>query len=273
VFRRTELMRTPHDNPPEWMFVLTAYIDESGYGAKDIIVLGGFVGNDEQWDLCTGEWKRALGKRRALHMKTLRWKNVDRLKPQLQKLGAVPHNCGLIPIWMRLRVSDYADLMEQTTVARKIHHGYFLGAQFLALIALGYAQASNERIKIVFEYNEHFAPILPAAINLYGHAFSFFMKDMTRCMAGVEMVAKNSSSLTQPADYLAYARLQELRDPGSVRARLCSPILEPQLGVHVDVTRQTVRNLMSSPTQRKIRELGRELEPYVQAALRLKREK
>src|ERR1700722_4543874 len=110
-------MRTPHDNPPDWMLVLTAYIDESGYGAKDIIVLGGFVGNDQQWDKCSKEWAFALGKRRALHMKTLRWKNTERIKPLLEKLGPVPHDCGLIPIWARLRVSDYADLMETTTVS------------------------------------------------------------------------------------------------------------------------------------------------------------
>jgi hypothetical protein len=246
------------------MCVLTAYIDESGYGAKDIIVLGGFLGNDDEWAMCGQEWKIALGKRKALHMKELRWKKKnDRTKMLLERLGPVPHRCGLVPAWARLRVSDYADLVDDTTVSRKMQHGYLLGAQFLCLILLRYVEMLDERIKIVFEYNEHFAPVLPTILKLYGEMYPFVTSDGERCLAGIEFATKDSASLTQPADYLAYARLQQLRDPKSIRARLCAPILDPQPGIHVDVERGVIRKLISSPSQQSIRDLGRQIEPHL----------
>jgi len=153
------------------MVMLTAYIDESGYGAKDVIVLAGFVGNDQQWALCSEKWKSGLGKRRALHMKSLRWKNQKRIKPLLEKLGKIPHECGLNPVWVRLKVSDYADLVEDTFVSKKLQHGYLMGAQLLGLILIGFAALRSERIKIVFEYNEHFAPIVPTLLKFYGTVF------------------------------------------------------------------------------------------------------
>jgi hypothetical protein len=244
--------------------VLTAYIDESGHGAKDIIVVGGFFGNDQEWDFCGKEWKAGLGKRKALHMKELRWsKKSDRTKMLLEKLGPIPHRCGLIPAWARLRVDDYADLVEDTAVSRKIHHGYLLGAQFLGLILLTYVRMVNERIKIVFEHNEHFAPLLPTMLRLYGEMFRFVTSDGLPCLTGVELATKDSTCLTQPADYLAYARLQQLRDPKSLRTQWCAPIIEPQPGIHVDVERDAIRKLMSSPTQKEIQALGRQLEPQI----------
>jgi hypothetical protein len=253
--------------------MLTAYIDESGYGDKDIIVVGGFFGNDQEWNRCSDEWKVGLGRRQALHMKELRWKKKnDRTKALLERLGPIPHNCGLVPTWVRLRVSDYADLMEETTVSRKLHHGYLIGAQFLGLVLLQYVQMLNERIKIVFEYNEHFSPLLPTMLKLYGEVFPFFTKEGVRCMVAVQMVTKDSTCLTQPADYLTYARLQQLRDPESLRARFCSPILKPQPGIYAEVKRDDIRRLMSSPAQKDIRELGRKLEPYIKL-LRQKRER
>lgn len=197
-------------------------------------------------------------------MKELRWnKKNKRTKLLLEKLGPIPHNSGLVPIWARLKVSDYADLVGENTVSRKLHHGYFIAAQCLGLMLLTYVQQLNERIKIVFEYNEHFAPLLPLVIRLYGEVFPFFTKDGVRCMSGVEMVPKDSTCLTQPADYLAYARLQQLRDPQSLRTRWCSPILEPQPGVRVDMGREAIRKMMSSQAQKDIQALGQQIEPHI----------
>ena len=98
MIRHTELMRTPHDTPPDWMAVITAYIDESGYGSKEIIVLGGFVGNDDQWTLCATAWKVGLQRKKALHMKEQWWKKPNRIKPLLERLGKIPHSCGLLPV-------------------------------------------------------------------------------------------------------------------------------------------------------------------------------
>jgi len=44
--------------------------------------------------------------------------------------------------------------------------------------------------------------------------------------ASVEFVHKDDTVLTEPADFLAYALMQQVRDPHSARAKLCSPILQ-----------------------------------------------
>lgn len=243
--------------------MLTAYIDESGFGDKDIIVLGGFFGTDHQWAKCGQRWTAALGKRKSLHMKRLRWKNSARIKPLLEKLGPIPHECGLTPVWTRLRTSDYADLVEDTSVSRKLSHGYFIGAQFLGLVLIGFTRLLGERMKIVFEYNEQFAKITPYIIEMYDKVFDLKYGTVP-CLAGVEVVPKESTCLTQPADYLTYARLQQLRDPHSLRSRLCAPILSPQPGVYVEVKRATIRRLMLSDSQKELRAIGRQLEPYIQ---------
>ncbi|HXE90156.1 MAG TPA: DUF3800 domain-containing protein [Terriglobales bacterium] len=251
------------------MLLLTAYIDESGYGDQGIIVMGGFFGRDADWGLCGREWRSALGQRKGLHMSKLRWKNTKRIQALLKRLGPIPHECGLIPVWARLRVSDYSDLVEQTTLSRKLQHGYFVAAEFLGLILMNYVRLLDERIKIVFEYNEHFDRIIPVILKAYSMAFPAFVNHGVPCLAGVEFVPKDSTCLTQPADYLTYARLQEMRDPNSLRTRLCSPILERQPGVHVDVSRNAIRQLMSSKSQQELRELAREMEPHIQMLRKL----
>jgi hypothetical protein len=249
------------------MRVLTAYLDESGYGAKDIIVVGGFFGNDREWHLCDEQWKAALGKRKSLHMKDLRWgKKNERTKLLLEKLGPIPRRCGLVPVWVRFKVSDYSDLVDNTTASRKLQHGYFLGAQFIALMLLWYMRELNERVKVVFEANEHFASIVPLILKLYGEVFSFSLEDGMPCLTGVEFISKDSSCLTQPADYLTYARLQELRDLTSLRARLCAPILSGSPGLRADIGRNAVRQLMSSKSMQDLQSLGRQLEPHIRRA-------
>lgn len=244
--------------------MLTAYIDESGYGDKDVIVLGGFIGTDDQWDQCRQEWTAALGKRQSLHMKALRWGNTSRIKTLLDRLGSIPHHCGLMPVWASIRVFDYSDLMDDSTFGRLLQHGYFICAQYLGLKMLEYAQMQNETIMIYFEHNDHFAPLLPPVIVFYGKLFQFITTDGRPCVAGAEMIKKKDSVLTQPADYLCYARLQEMRDPHSMRSHLCSPILTSQPGLQADVTRQQIRSLMSSPTRQEINNLSRQIEPYLQ---------
>jgi len=211
---------------------------------------------------CREKWSLALGKLKALHMKTLRWKNTKRVKSLLDVLGPIPHDCGLIPVWTRLRVSDYSDLIDDTSVSRKLGHGYYVSAQFLGLMLLQFARVAKQRVKIVFERNEQFAPILPSILKLYGQLFNFVSGGLP-LLSGVEIVDKSSTCLTQPADYLTYARLQELRNPRSIKAKLCAPILSPQPGIRVEVGRQSIRQLMSSDTTKDLWAMGRRLEPFI----------
>jgi hypothetical protein len=63
VIGARDFFATPHDCPPERVFVLTAYLDESGHEGQGMMVLAGFLGDDGQWRECEKKWKRALGKK------------------------------------------------------------------------------------------------------------------------------------------------------------------------------------------------------------------
>src|SRR2546426_907405 len=53
--------------------MLTVYLDESGHEGK-VVIVAGFLGNDNQWEQCAKKWQAGLGpQRRLLHMKDLRW--------------------------------------------------------------------------------------------------------------------------------------------------------------------------------------------------------
>lgn len=57
------------------MTLLTGYFDESGIHDGDHrCVVGGFVGNDAQWQALVADWIPAIHPRLNLHMTKLRWK-------------------------------------------------------------------------------------------------------------------------------------------------------------------------------------------------------
>lgn len=257
-------MRTPHDRQPEWMFVLTAYVDESGFGAKDVIVVGGFLGNDKQWDSFAKDWKIGLGKRKALHMKDLYWKH-KRTRLLLQRLGPIPSEHDLVPVWVKIRVCDYADLVDDTIFSRKLNHGYMLGAQTLAIVLLMYVWELDERIKLVFEHNDQFAEFVPLFLDVMSKLTGFKTSDGLPCLSGVEFVPKDGSSLTQPADYLTYATLQSIRNPDSVRAQWSSPILRNVPSIVPQLSRDEIRTLLSRPSHKELQKIGRELEPLLRS--------
>ena len=49
--------------------------------------------------------------------------------------------------------------------------------------------------------------------------------DGRRKLVSVEYIEKGQSLLTEPADYLAFAQLQQYRDAKSKKSELCAPIL------------------------------------------------
>jgi hypothetical protein len=223
-----EIFETPHDRPPEWVFMLTAYLDESGHEGRDVMVLAGFLGDKPQWQKCEQDWKVALGKRKQLHMRELRWSRPDRVKKLLDALGPVPHAAGLQAVFTTAAMSNYEDLIYGTLMER------LLRAYILAVIGMIYLIGKNippsETFKLVLEANERYEVNVQS---LFRASKGMLTPDGKRKLVSIEYVDKGTTCLTEPADYLAYAMLQRHRSPGSLRDTLCAPILKntrPGLG-------------------------------------------
>jgi len=91
--------------------MLYGYFDESGHESPEWVSVAGFVGNKGHWEKFVPQWKAALGQRPTLHINALRWKQ-DRTRRLLERLGPIPHKCGLIGARGVVRVADFIDLTE-----------------------------------------------------------------------------------------------------------------------------------------------------------------
>lgn len=210
--------------------------------------MAGFLGTVDQWDTCESGWKTALGQRQHLHMNELRWSKPDRVKRLLDVLGPIPHSAGLQAVLSTVNAADFEDLIDGTQM-QKLMKGYFvtlLGA--IHLIAHGIP--AEETFKLVLE-----------AQSEYSHgAHQTFLgtKDMLtpsgkRKLVSVQFIDKDQTCLTEPADFLAYAILQQSRDPHSERTRLCAPILkntQPALVRHHSEQKEVLRKYVKDMIER-----------------------
>jgi hypothetical protein len=216
--------RIPHDNPPRWLFVLTAYLDESGQESNAYVFIAGFLGNDEQWKKCAVDWKAALGARKALHMNRLRWAYPKKVEKVLNRLGPIPYQCGLEALLGGVRVGDYEDIVKGT-LSEKLMTGY-IAALYPLVIQMLKVVPSNERVEIVFEAQERYETLVHIVLtNLTkSREPEFLTDDGLPKLANWSFASKASTMLTQPADFLAYAVTQIYRDSKSEKSRLCLPI-------------------------------------------------
>jgi Protein of unknown function (DUF3800) len=209
--------------------MLTAYLDESGHEIKDAVIVAGFLGDDERWKRCEEKWCAALGPHRAgLHMKDLRWK-TDRTRKLLERLGPIPHECGLVALLAMLRVSDYYDLVSGTP-AEKMTKGYYF-CLITLLDALVKNTPNNQAVKLILEEQNEYKTRASYLFQANKHHLTITGEPK---FSSIEFIPKNSSVLTQPADYLAFAKLQQHRDPQSRKSRLCAPIMhntQPAFGM------------------------------------------
>ena len=206
--------------------MLTAYLDESGHEGSPVIVAG-FLGNDEQWRECAKQWQIGLGpQRRLLHMKALRWSKHG-IRRTLETLGRIPHQCGLRAVMGVAPVEYYSDLVAGT-LAEKLTKGYYI-----AVIAIADAILKNipkdERVKFVFEQQVEYEKNAQMIFAASQHKTSIGESQIS----GVEYIPKDSSLLTQPADYLAFALLQGFRDRSSKKYKWCEPIQKHSTGFRV----------------------------------------
>ena len=133
--------------------MLTAYLDESGHETKDIVVVAGFLGNEDQWKQCASLWMQGLGRRNGLHMKNLRWTH-DRVRRLLKILGPIPHECGLRALAAVIQVQDYYDLVVGTK-AEQMLKGYYLCVSTI-IDAILKNTPKEETIKLVFETQDQY---------------------------------------------------------------------------------------------------------------------
>ncbi len=227
--------------------MLTAYVDESWHDSRDFALIAGFVGDANQWQQCETNWKAALGKRRHLHMTRLQWSKEPRVRKLLDRLGPVPHAAGLTALFSVVRVADYEDLVDGTLM-QKLMKGYHVCV--LGLVNLLQQQIpAEDTFKVVLENQLEYAN---AVIQIH-RGSTETTSDGRKRWASVEFVEKDDTVLTEPADFLAYALLQQARDPHSKRTQLCSSILQnprPAWGRDHRQSREVLRNFIRQMTEK-----------------------
>jgi hypothetical protein len=227
VFTRLEYVSAfiPHDAPPSWLLVLTAYVDETGQDTPEHVFLAGFAGNDEQWKRFATAWSARLGNRKRFHMAELRWA-MPRTERLLQRLGPIPYACGLQPIFGGVRVSDYADLV-RGPIEKLAMAGYIAALYPLVIKTLAWVP-SNERIEFIFEEQGRYQTVATLVLGAIAGSRdpALMTNDRRPKLANWRFVPKDGTILTHPADYFAYALGQAYRDRNSECTRLCSPIFK-----------------------------------------------
>jgi hypothetical protein len=218
---------TPHDNRPEFVLSITTYLDETKHTAIDEhVAVGGFYGTEAQWKSIADPWKEALRNRRALHMNQLRWNSKHserRIQPLLSRLGTVPHNLGLRPVYAAVKVSDYADLIAN---ARK-HDGKVILCGYILCLSVVLSWLtdrlpSHAVVKIVCERQDEYA--LRAKALFDATAKRTARDPQNPYFNSIEFIEKDSSVATQPADFLAFAVGKHLDEQGSKKDLWCTPI-------------------------------------------------
>jgi hypothetical protein len=230
------------------LLVLTAYFDESGNDKEGWFFVAGFIGDDAAWRTTSEEWPKAIFPLPRLHMNKLHLceSKAHRKKELLERAGLVSKRCGLTPIVAGVRHSDYIDLIQGSKLER-LFPSYLLCCVAAVIQALRFIP-EGERLEIVYEQQTVHEERLTMAMGQLSdlHIPQLSLADGTHRLANWRFAPKRSTNLTEPSDYLAYALLQQWRDPGSWKAKLCRPILDAhnQEGLGRIMDRATIREVL-----------------------------
>jgi hypothetical protein len=214
----------------------SVYLDESGHETGEHIVIAGFLGSDDQWEAFEHDWKTAIGSSKKFHIAKVRW-GKDATRRRLARLAAIPYKHGLRAVLGACRVSDYADLIENTAEEYAVQ-GYPL-VIFPIINEVLKAVPATEKIRWVFEEQHDYEQ---QARNVFRN---FPIKDASR-LSDVSFVSKDATVRTQVADYLAYAMLQLLRDPSSEKTEWCRPILGDNSFLGMNAGRDLIRSIVKN---------------------------
>lgn len=239
------------------LYLLTAYVDESGQEQDDWMFMAGYYGSDAAWKSVSEQWPKALGpQRKHLHMNRLRFRNQSERK-MLERLGDIPAACGLVPILGGVRVGDYRDLLKGTS-DEVLMNGYVLCMWTMLVGALIHLPA-GERLEVVFEQQDVYSRFAEVAIQVFvrNSPPEVLLPDGTPKLASWRWVPKGSTSLLEPADYLCYSLSKMHREPGSIKDEWASPIRIQQEGQGFGgvLTREEARAGIVSGLERKINDV------------------
>ena len=234
--------------------MLRAYIDESGHESKDWMFLAGFLGTEDQWRDFVPRWQSALGRQRKhLHVQRLRW-NQERTRDLLARLGVIPEQCKLTPIFGGVRYQDYEDLIsghpEEKALSGYISCLFPLAARVLAHIP------TDERVELVFEEQNQYERFASAALSML--AQSDEPSTRTRLgepkLAKWSFVPKGTSVMTDVADYFAFALHELWTHPCSRKTEWCETILQTggRRGIGAILNRHQIRSIVVQSFIRKM---------------------
>lgn len=219
-----QFFQTPHDRRPDYMLDVSVYVDESQHVGAGHVVVSGFCGVEEQWRAFAPAWKIALGKKRGLHMKELRWNGrgaEKRVRDWLATLGAIPHHYGLKPIYGAIETSDYSDILAGESELQKKLCGYLVCLSVI-FACLTTRLPGHAKIKIICERQRCYESLARALFESYS---TMVAKDPRNpFFSGIEFIPKNYSALTQPADFLSFAMTKFLDQRGTRKDAWCRPI-------------------------------------------------
>lgn len=250
--RISEIFETPHDRPPAYALMITIYLDESRHGDPDsLMVVAGFYGKKEQWEALVPDWTSALGKKKSLHMKSLRLNSptgAKRGRRVIGKLGPLPYKHGLTPIFGAVKTGDYMEIIQDTYLKAQLP-GYVI-CLTAVMQKLSRAIPGHETIKVVCEMQRNYESIARQTFKNVSRADPISRPERPY-FGGIEFIPKDYSVLTQPSDCLAYAIAEWYQNSSSQKSEICRPIMGPTgevngLVLPRDDIRRMVRNVRNS---------------------------
>jgi hypothetical protein len=211
------------DVPKVQLAMLTAYFDETGTGSKErLCIVGGFVGNEAQWDSFIGEWIPALGKhRKNLHLTKLRWgKRYDKIVSDLAWLGPIPHHYNLSPVYIGMWHHDFDDFFKGK-VRERFTNPYMTCAQICMATVLHEIAGPQDEIAFIFDRQEGRRAKAIEALR----RVAFQLAKMEPRVKDIDFRPMWSTVCLDPADYLVFALREDWLDKTSKKALATSPIL------------------------------------------------
>ena len=202
--------------------MLTLRVDESINDRSGLYIVAGFLGSEEQWQRYEEFWKKARRPLDSLHLSRLRLNSPNaplRCEKVLQRLGAVPGECGLQPVAGSICREDYIHQVSGTAL-QPLMEGYVLAILTL-LDGVATHIPLEESLSVVFEENTAQAALREKAMCFWkeGH-----IRPSGRSVLE-QWSAIPKGTLTEASDYLCYALQQREADEASQKARLTAPIL------------------------------------------------
>jgi hypothetical protein len=225
------ICESPHDDPAKWAAMLTGYFDECGQEKRGLVVVAGFLGSRGAWDKLAIEWPKGFegSQRKSLHTAALRFER-DSERRLLERLGPIPEQCGLVRISGSVNVNDYYHLVEGTVAEL---HGHGLSLAMIPLVkAILHSIPDHERFELIFEeqsalgfYRDKMLEMIANTMPPHPHYQNMASRGRKVQMAKWSSVPKDSTFLTEPADYLCYHLAHKAEDPNSIRTQWTEPIM------------------------------------------------